>query len=195
MLKKATLAALFLVPTMASAQPYLIAGAGVGSTDMEFVENVFDPGFESDDELQRAVIGFGFKANENLALEAVYLSQADAKVSGTVLGLPSVAELDHQGVQLGLIAAAPLTPQFSVYGKLTGNLLDINLKLSAMGTPLLDDNDADLYFGLGAGVQVQVNDRVGLRLGVERTIVREFADYSDGDFDIDQATLALQFGF
>lgn len=201
MLKKSALAALLMAPAMASAQPYLIVGVGTGSTDMEWIENVFAPGYETDDDLKRAVIGFGVKANEYIAVEGVYLSKAEGKVSGfiidpvTLTPVPTTIEVEHQGVQMALLASAPLSPQFSLYGKLSANLLAIDMTTDMFGTTVIDDSETALYLGAGVGAQVQFNDKVGMRLGVERTMVNEYADYSDGDFDIDQATLALQFSF
>lgn len=187
-------AALLLAPALASAQPYLIAGAGSGSTDTGWIENVFDPNAKVDADMQRAVIGLGFRASPNLAVEGVYLSRAEATVEGTILGVPSRIDQEHQGLQAALVASAPLTPQFSVFGKLTGNLLAIDMDTTIGGVAAMQDSDTGAWFGAGLGVQFQINDRVGLRLGVERTFVSEFADYTDGDFDIDQASLTLQFG-
>jgi hypothetical protein len=186
-------AALLLAPAMASAQPYLIAGVGTGSTDTDWVQAAFDPGAKADDDLQRAVIGMGVRANENLAVEAVYLSRAEATVEGSILGVPSRIDQEHQGLQVGLVASAPLTPQFAVFGKLTGNLLSIDMDTTMNGSTVMQDSDTGLWVGAGFGVQLQFNDRVGLRLGLERTFVSEFADYTDGDFDIDQASATLHF--
>jgi hypothetical protein len=93
MLKKMVVALALVAPTAALAQqpgPYFTIGAAVGSVDLDVLEG---PGAVSDDDVQRVVIGAGAQLNENLAIEATYLTNSE----NTVKTGPVTETVDHSG--------------------------------------------------------------------------------------------------
>lgn len=183
MLKKLVVALTLVMPAMAMAQgPYFTMGAAFGNVDLGEI----DAGAtSSDDELQRIVIGGGVKLNPMLSLEALYLSNVENDIE---FGLGD-ATLDHSGVQLAVLAAAPLTSQLSLFGKISGNYLNVEYE-DALGS--LDDTG--MHLGVGAGLSFQATDQVGLRATFERLMVTDVGG-SDGDFDVDQIALSLNYSF
>lgn len=193
MLKKLAIATLFFVPAIASAASgYLVAGGAIGSTDMGDIEETYAPPFKTDDDVQRAVIGGGVELNPYLALEAVYMSEVKNKVESD--------ELEHSGLQAAIIGKAPLTPQFSLFGRLSANSILTDYRYDD-GVFSFDEEEAGAYLGFGFGADFQVNDQVGFRLQFERiqisdiTILDENLDETSGDFDVDQTSLAVKFVF
>jgi hypothetical protein len=201
MFRKFAAVALLALPALASAQPYFIGGVAKGSADLDFAEAVYDPGYTTDYDDQRIVLGVGLKSSDNLSVEFLYMSKTESSVTGSVtdamfVTYPDVVtSFEHQGIQAGILAFAPLHPQFSLYGKLTLTAVIGDLEIAQYGSVAQEDSASDIYFGLGGGAQFQINEQVGVRFGVERIMVREFAEYSDTDVDIDQATAALLFSF
>ncbi|MGB4342000.1 MAG: porin family protein [Moraxellaceae bacterium] len=185
MLKKLVVAMVLAMPTLALAQQglYFSVGAAAGKTDLSDLEN---PGSVIDDEVQRVVIGGGYQFNENLALEAVYLSNAE----NTVETGPLMQTLDHDGIQLSVLAYVPFTAQFSAFGKVSTNYLNVAYQDNA-GFSL---DDSGMHLGVGAGLAYQVSDQLGLRATYERLMITDVGS-SSGDFDVDQVALVLNYSF
>lgn len=185
MLKKLVVAVALAMPALALAQqgPYFTLGAAAGKTDLSDLEV---PGSVVDDEVQRVVIGGGYQFNENLALEALYLSN----VENTVETGPVTQTLDHDGIQLSVLAHIPFTAQFSVFGKVSTNYLNVGYQDNVGGS--LDDSG--MHLGVGAGLAYQVSDQLGLRATFERLMITDVGS-SSGDFDVDQVALALNYSF
>lgn len=188
MLKKLAAAVVFMAPAMAMAVqpgPYFSLGAAFGSVDLSAAENAFTTG--TDDEVQRVAIGAGYNLNDSLALEALYLTNVENTIEYGV----DEATLDHDGLQLSVLAHIPLSPQLTVFGKASANLL--NVEFDAPGT-VFDEDDSGLHLGVGAGLAYQVSDQLGLRATFERLMVTDVGG-SDGDFDVDQVALSLNYSF
>ncbi len=188
MLKKIALAAALALPALASAAPYLVMGAASGSADLADVEaGGFTPGaYSSDDGFTRALIGVGFGLNRNLAVEGLYMTEAEASVSE-----PGREDtLKSSALQFAVIGLAPVAPQFSLFAKLSANYMKVEFE----STVFPGDEDTKFQVGFGAGALFQVSDQVGLRLAAERIQVRD-AIAGAGDSDIDQASLAVTFSF
>lgn len=183
MLKKLVVALALVMPAMAMAQgPYFTMGAAFGSVDLgDLDENATS----SDDELQRIVIGGGIKLNPMLSVEALYLSNVENDIEYG----PFDATLDHSGVQLAVLAAAPLTSQLSLFGKISGNYLTVEYE-----DPLESLDESDMHLGVGAGLTFQASDQVGLRATFERLMITDVGG-GDGDFDVDQVVLSLNYSF
>lgn len=188
MLKKLALAAVLATPALASAGPYLVMGAASGSADLADLESTYVPGtYTSDDSFTRAFIGGGFKLNRNLAVEGLYLTEAEASVKT----VGSEDTLKSSGVQLSVIGLAPLAPQLSLFGKLSANYMRVEFET----TPVVaNDSDTKFHVGFGAGVHFQASDQVGLRLAAERIQLRD-AISGAGDSDLDQVSAAVDFAF
>ena len=175
------------MPALALAQPgpYFTMGAAFGSIDLSAAEK---PGSTSDDDVQRVVIGGGYNLNDSLALEALYLTN----VENTIKDGLTTNTLDHDGLQLSARLSVPFTSQFSMFGKVSGNFLKVE---SASNNPLIASvSKNDLYLGVGAGLAFQMTDQLGLRATFERLMITDLGS-SNGDFDVDQVALALNYSF
>lgn len=198
MFKKIMMMAVLATPAMAFADVYLAVGAGIGSTDMEAIEETYGTTpVETEDEVQRAVIGVGVEVNKYLAFEANYLTAVDNEVAA----VGAKDELSHQGIQVAIRGHAPLTEQFSVYAKLTANMLSTEYEYTDITNNYAKGDDSGTYLGFGMGLAYRINDNVGLRLGAERIQLKDVAiadanlDPVPADFDVTQATLMLDFHF
>lgn len=195
MLKKLMLAAVLGLPVTAFAGPYILIGGASGKADVEALEATFNPlaPLDSDDSFGRALVGAGADITPNLAVEALYLTKAEVSVSDRVTG--EVGKLESSGIQLAALVKAPLTPSFAVFGKLSGNYMEVKY---AYSDPLLPVNnmsmkDSSFYLGFGAGLEFLFNDDAGIRLTAERI---QFRDTLNGnDSDLDQATIAVVLNF
>jgi opacity protein-like surface antigen len=188
MLKKMIAVVMVAMPTLAMAQqpgPYFTVGGAVGSIDLGVMEG---PGTVSDDDVQRVVIGGGFRLNESLALEALYLTNSE----NTVKTGATTETLDHSGVQLSVLVGAPLTSQFSLFGKVSANFMSVENEDST--TPANAMDDSGIHLGVGAGLAFQVNDQMGLRATFERVMIADVGG-SGGDFDVDQVAVSLNYSF
>ena len=189
MLKKLALAAaLAAMPALASAGPYLVMGAASGSADLADVEATFAPGYRSDDGFTRALIGMGFNLSPNVAVEGLYLTEAEAEVKDAT----QTVNLKNSGLQFSVIGQAPLAAQVGVFAKISANYMKVEYE--AVGLVNGTDDDTKFHVGFGAGLQLQASDQLALRLGVERIQVSD-AIAGAGDSDIDQASLAVLFSF
>jgi opacity protein-like surface antigen len=208
MIRKLAMTLLLAAPAAAFAQgPYLMFGGASSTTDMGPVTSAYaDNGVQvtsKDDNGGRAVIGIGANVNQFLAFEAAYLTNISNKVNGTN-GIDRVSsELQHKGLQLAVIGKAPLTPQFSLSVKLSANHLQSDYEQVGTGTLALgnySEKHTKTHLGYGIGASYQVNDNVGVRLGLERIEMNDVVDKNalnghSGDFAVDLASLALVYSF
>jgi len=188
MLKKLVVALALTAPALALAQPgpYFTVGGAFGNVDLSVLES---PGSVSDDDVQRVVIGAGVQLNPNLALEAVYLTNVENDVRDGLV----VQTLDHSGAQLSVLASIPFTPQFSAFAKVSGNYLKVEYEERTPFTVSTLD-DTGMHLGVGAGLAFQASDQLGLRATFERLMITDIGG-SDGDFDVDQVALSLNYSF
>lgn len=187
MLKKLAAAVVFMAPTMALAVqpgPYFSLGAAFGSVDLSAAQSATTTA--TDDEVQRVVIGAGYNLNDSLAVEALYLTNVENTIEDALRG---DATLDHDGLQFSVLAHIPLTSQFSVFGKASANLLKVEY-----AAPGLTVDDTGLHLGVGAGLAYQVSDQLGLRATFERLMITDVGG-SNGDFDVDQVAVSLNYSF
>ena len=130
MLKKLIVAMALTTPALALAQqpgPYFTVGVAGGSIDL----GALGAGSASDDDVQRVVIGAGAQLNENLAVEATYLTNSE--------GTTTTKKLNHSGGQLAVLMSAPMTPQFSLFGKVSANYLTVEIEDSTPFVATVDD--------------------------------------------------------
>lgn len=181
------LAAPLTMPALALARPgpYFTVGGAFGSVDLSAAEQ---PGSTSDDDVQRVVIGGGYNLNDSLALEALYLTNVENTIKYGLF----TDTLDHEGLQLSVRASIPFTAQFSMFGKVSANFLKTEY---ASNNPFVSPvDDTGLHVGAGAGLAFQATDQLGLRATFERLMITDVGS-SDGDFDVDQLALSLNYSF
>ncbi len=187
MFKKLAVLIALTAPASAFAGPYLVLGGAMGSADLGDVEESYAPlSVDSDDKFGRALIGIGADINPYLGIEALYMTEAEVSVSTPLVE----TTLKNSGFQLAVLGKAPLTNQLSLFGKLSGNYLEVKADTTGTGS----EKDSNFQLGFGVGLHYQVNDSVGVRLVGERIQIRE-AINGEGDSDLDQASLAVTFAF
>lgn len=198
MLKKLVIALALTAPALASAEGvYLVLGGAAGSADMQGIEDSYGPGaqLQTDDDVERAVVGIGAKVSPYLALEGVYMTTAENRVEDAT----DEDTLDHNGVQLAIVAAAPLTAQLSLTGKLSANFMNTDYNYRSGNFLIYSEEQRKVHLGAGLGLAFQMNDAVALRLGFERIMMNDVVDQdflgADGDVDVDQASVSLLFSF
>lgn len=194
MLKKLALVVALAVPACAFAGPYMVAGGAMGSVDLSDIEDTYAPGTAtSDDSFGRVLIGAGVDISRNVAVEAVYLTEAEATVKDNAGHKDT---LTNSGFQFSVIGKAPVSAQFSLFAKLSANYMDVGNDYVDALLPVnnYSVSDSKVHVGFGAGAQYQVTDAVGVRLGVERIQLRD-AINGAGSSDVDQASLAFTFSF
>lgn len=135
MLKKiAAAAALAIVASTAAAQdaPAFYIGADAGQTKID------DFG---DRETSYGVFA-GYQINPSFAIEANYrnLAEFDYRV-GTV-----TADLETTQIGLSVIGAMPLSSNFSLYGRLGYNRVDVK---ATVGTASADEDESGVLYGVG----------------------------------------------
>lgn len=202
MIKKALLAAMLAAPSFAMADVYFVAGGAFGSTDMGDVkEEVYTSNglpASADEDFQRAVIGIGANINQNLAVEATYMTQAESSLEDE-LGAGTAIKLKHSNVQLAAIGKLPLGPQFALLGKLSANIAPTEAKASFPTVGYYYDEKATgVYLGFGVGASFQATDSVGIQVMLERIQLTDVVDENQldsNDFDVDQVSIAVKFGF
>lgn len=198
MLKKLVIALALTAPALASAEGvYLVLGGAAGSADMQGIEDSYGPGaqLQTDDDVERAVVGIGAKVSPYLALEGVYMTTAENRVEDAT----KEDTLDHNGVQLAIVAAAPLTAQLSLTGKLSANFMNTDYNYRSGNVLIYSEEQRKVHLGAGLGLAFQMNDAVALRLGFERIMMNDVVDQdflgADGDVDVDQTSVSLLFSF
>lgn len=198
MLKKLVIALALTAPALASAEGvYLVLGGAAGSADMQGIEDSYGSGaqLQTDDDVERAVVGIGAKVSPYLALEGVYMTTAENRVEDAT----DEDTLDHNGVQLAIVAAAPLTAQLSLTGKLSANFMNTDYNYRSGNVLIYSEEQRKVHLGAGLGLAFQMNDAVALRLGFERIMMNDVVDQdflgADGDVDVDQTSVSLLFSF
>ncbi|HEX4869129.1 MAG TPA: outer membrane beta-barrel protein [Moraxellaceae bacterium] len=190
--KKLALLAALALPSLALANPYIIAGAASGTADLSDIESYYGPGHDTDDSFTRGIIGIGADLNPNLAVEASYLTEGEVTVSdGT-----QTDTLTNSGVQFALLGKAPLTPQLNVFGKISANYMNVEWQYQDNLVPVNNYtvDDSKFQLGYGIGLHYQVVDNVGVRVALERIQIRD-AIQGAGDSDVDQVSAGFTFGF
>jgi OOP family OmpA-OmpF porin len=188
-LKKTTIAALMAVSgvvvssaSFAQAKPAPVdtgfyVGASVGQTTSDCPSGV---GSCDDSDTGYRVFG-GFRFNRNLAVEGGYAPLGE--VSGSNLKLETNA-WDLVGVGIW-----PISPQFSIFGKLGF----YNAEAKASGVVSGKKSTTDLTYGVGA--QFDFARNLGLRGEWQRYSAIEAPGGLSGDSDIDVLSLGVLFKF
>ncbi|HET8729587.1 MAG TPA: outer membrane beta-barrel protein [Moraxellaceae bacterium] len=192
--KKLALLAALAVPSLALANPYIIAGGGTVNADMTDLENNYAGAHTTNDNFGRALVGVGADLSPNVGVEAVYLTEGQVSVQNST----NKDVLKNSGVQFALLGKAPLTPQLTVFGKISANYMDVTWDYTNVsGTTSNEDNKFQL--GYGIGLNYQFTDAVAGRLQVERIQMRDpVADPLGGpsiNNDQDMASVAFMFSF
>lgn len=207
-------AAVFLVSGLASAQGtgwYGGVSVGQASVDLDHVSRDFaaeveDAGIpvvsaSEDDSHMVYKLFLGYKYTPNFAIEAGYadLGKYDAKVVGDVFGLPLDVrgEVKSKAVFIDAVGMLPLTPEFSMFGKVGAAYARTKARASMefLGERLSDsDSDSEYVPKAGFGAEYALTKTIALRAEYERYF--DVGDEDDtGESDVDFWSVGLKFGF
>lgn len=155
--------------SQASAQGFYIGG-GVGKSNID--DDIAGPGLITSGTVDGKDTGFklygGYQFNQHFGLEVAYVDLGTATYSGTFGGSPVTGgKVDIWGLGLFAVGAWPVSPSFSLFGKL--GFLSWEAKWSDVtgGTAFSStDSGSDLAGGLGMSYSVTKN--LSARLEWER---------------------------
>lgn len=163
--------------------PYTQQGyVGVSAGQSKYDLRSGTGGFPTDDSDQALKIYTGGYFHPNFGVELGYLNAGRAdRIGGTSRA---------QGVNLSLVARAPLTEQFDVFGKL-GTTYSRTRTSGNSGFGVATGSDSGFGLSYGAGVRWAFNENWAAVLEWERHKMR----FADGKSDVDLTTLGLQYRY
>lgn len=207
-------AAVLLASGLASAQStgwYGGVSVGQASVDLDHVSRdiaaeVEDAGIpvvsaSEDDSHMVYKLFLGYQYTPNFAIEAGYadLGKYEAKVIGDVFGLPLDlrGEVKSKAVFIDAVGMLPLTPEFSMFGKVGAAYArtKTHASMTFLGERLSgSDSDSEYVPKAGFGAEYALTKTVALRAEYER-----YFDVGDedetGESDVDFWSIGLKFGF
>ncbi|HZM35996.1 MAG TPA: outer membrane beta-barrel protein [Burkholderiales bacterium] len=134
----------------ALAQGYV--GGSVGQTDFdsEITSGLITSGSVDTKDTAFKLFG-GYMFNQNFGLEAAYVDLGEASYSGTFGGSPVTGgKVEASGFNISGLGSFPVTPTFSVFGKLGLFIWEAEASDTTGGVPFSQKNDGtDLSFGIG----------------------------------------------
>lgn len=163
--------------------PYTQQGyVGVSAGQSKYDLRSGTGGFPTDDSDQALKIYTGGYFHPNFGVELGYLNAGRAdRIGGTSRA---------QGLNLSLVARAPLTEQFDVFGKL-GTTYSRTRTSGNSGFGVATGSDSGFGLSYGAGVRWAFNENWAAVLEWERHKMR----FADGKSDVDLTTLGVQYRY
>jgi len=163
--------------------PYTQQGyVGVSAGQSKYDLRSGTGGFPTDDSDQALKIYTGGYFHPNFGVELGYLNAGRAdRIGGTSRA---------QGLNLSLVARAPLTEQFDVFGKL-GTTYSRTRTSGNSGFGVATGSDNGFGLSYGAGVRWAFNENWAAVLEWERHKMR----FADGKSDVDLTTLGVQYRY
>ena len=180
MMKKLVAIALMSAAPLAFADAGFYMGAGVGQTSFD-VGDTAGTGINVDDSDTGFKIYGGYKFNPNFAVEAGY-----ADIGSATMDFPGFfnAEVEASALFVDAVGSLPLNEQFSVFGRvgLAMTNTELTVNVPGLGSETLDDDEAEIKFGLGA--QFSFSKNVALRGEWERYVDVGGDNTGEGDVDV-----------
>lgn len=163
--------------------PYTQQGyVGVSAGQSKYDLRSGTGGFPTDDSDQAVKIYTGGYFHPNFGVELGYLNAGRAdRIGGTSRA---------QGLNLSLVARAPLTEQFDVFGKL-GTTYSRTRTSGFSGFDVATGSESGFGLSYGAGVRWAFNESWAAVLEWERHKVR----FADGKSNVDLTTLGVQYRY
>jgi OOP family OmpA-OmpF porin len=175
----------FAIPAGAQDKLGGYVGGSIGQAKAKDACSGVGSPFSCDDtDMAFRILG-GYQFNRNFAAEAGYHNFGKAKLSG--LGI--TADVKSSAWELVGIGAYPISPEFSVYGKLGLYYGDTKFSSNCCGSA--SDTNTDMTFGFG--VQYNVTPQLGVR--------GEYQSYSNvgssnvGETDINVFSIGVIYRF
>lgn len=144
-------------PALAQGSPWYV-GAGLGLTEFkDACEGIGGPGVSCDEKDTGLKLFGGYRVNPNFAVEFGYTDFGKSTLSAVGFGS---ASLEASGLEVLAVGIAPISPQWSLFGKVGLFAWDLDLK---DGTGLIgsaSESGTDLTFGFGASYDFSRNAAV-----------------------------------
>jgi OmpA-OmpF porin, OOP family len=185
------LAILGLASAMAFAGPALAQDAGwyVGATlGQSKSKDACEGGPVDCDDKDNAwrILG-GYQFNKNLAIELGYTDLGEASASGGGF----TASIEAAVWELVAVGSLPITPNFSVYGKLGMYRGETDLTTNLPGISNESESNTDLTFGIG--VRWDFTKNLGLR--AEYQVYQDVGGGNIGEGDVEVISLGVIWKF
>lgn len=172
-------AALFLLPLAAHAESGFYLSGSIGSASLE---EDFD-GFEVNDDVESYRLLAGWQLSDALGIEAGYLDFGTFEERIDFGGSTALTELSADGWTLGATLAAPLSEQFSVFGRAGIFVWDADVDVDGIREAV--DDDSNPYYGAGAKFEFSPN----------LSLLGDWTRYELDDVDSDVISLGFEYRF
>ncbi len=180
--KKAGLAlisAAFLLPATVWADSGFYVAGSIGSATLD---EDFD-GFDVDDDVESFRILGGWKFNDAFGIEAGYVDFGTFEERIDLGAVTALTELTADGWTFGGTLAAPLSDQFSVFGRAGVFVWDADIDVDGIRAAVEDDSNP--YYGGGAKFYFTPNF----------SLVGDWTRYELDDVDSDVISLGFEYRF
>jgi len=195
------------LPALATTQDgwYLGVGAGQASAkiaDDEIIDDLQDAGYQvtefRNDELDVGYKIFaGYQFNKYFAVEGGYADLGEFNYNGTTVPNGTISgELDFSSWGVDLVGILPITSRSSLFAKIGAHNGSSSVDYTGTGavnvlTPHYSKTDVN--HKLGVGYQLQMNEKLAVRLEAERYRMND-AVGNKGDIDLYSLNLIYRFG-
>lgn len=174
-----------------AAGPYVVGQ--LGQSDVDAGEGVFADSLDDTDTYFG--VGIGYKVTENIAFEIGYhdFGKAEADYGSTFPGgfETGTESLELNSVSFAAVGILPLSPSFSLFGKLGLDVWEVEWKdqyqasedgFDYSGSEKLDDDGTGIFLAVGATFDLTANTAV-------------FIEYQLHQFDLEGAAYETEEGF
>lgn len=181
-----TLSAFVFLVSFGSSHAAGYVGASIGKTSPD--EDEFDDsnGYK---------ITLGYYVNSNIAIEGSLTNLGEFDVDDDflaelelVVGEPlDDASVEVDGIELAVVASAPLSNAVSIFGRVGIFMWDADFKIDSVSSGSVSESDdgSDLFFGAG----------VGFGIGESAALNLEYVAYEADDSDVDYLGAGLTINF
>jgi OOP family OmpA-OmpF porin len=108
----------------------------------------------------------GYAFNPNFAAEVGYFNSGTLSYSGTGTGKTLKSDIKVTGIRLAAVGIAPITDQFSIYGKLGYGILTTD-NTGTVNTTAFSSSEKKNIVGYGVGVMYKLVDNISLKASYE----------------------------
>lgn len=159
------------------ARPYFVGSVGYAKADLSDVEDATGATSSRDDSAAFTA-GLGVRVNEFIAFEANYLHVGKFQIENAV----DEAHIKTRGPAFGLIGSLPLNAQTSLYLRVDG----VHLRVDVDG-----ENDRKWQPAIGAGIEHLIGDGLKLRGQVQYIDIKDVFDEEELDANLLTVSLGM----
>lgn len=176
-------------------KPSIYAGFGGGITaSSDFCDEDADVTLTSCDDADLNLKAFGgFRAHQNLAIEASVIRLGEFTASARVFGVPVTGSAEASTVNLQALGIMPVNDRAELFGKLGLSLWSVDaVAITRSGSVSADARGTDIV--IGAGANIVLTDKLSLRFDWD--LYPNIGDKDEtGEVSLMTAAAGLQFNF